>query len=91
MKVGNENFKMVNLEETLFKGNKEQVRSITCTNSEEDGRYFFLLHPFLYIYFDKMILIYVSFSFSYGNYFSHEQSLFCNSVDSSNFWYIIGQ
>ena len=25
MKVGNENFKMVNLEETLFKGNKEQV------------------------------------------------------------------
>ena len=64
MKVGNENFKMVNLEETLFKGNKEQVRSITCTNSEEDGRYFFLLHPFLYIYFwqndSYLCLIFIS-------------------------------
>ena len=51
MKVHNKSYKTVNLEETLFKGNKEQVK-------QTEDIFFFCFHFFIYT-FDKMTLIYV--------------------------------
>ena len=71
MKVQNENYKNVNLEDMLFKVSKENVgqkyyMTLSCKKEKD---YFSVVTISLYILLIIRLMIYVSFLFSFGNIF----------------------